>query len=118
MNQQKIEVINCDLCVVGMGVAGLNALSSASQYLKANSKVVVVDRMTSNTAVGGMWNNVYGFVRLHQPHPLFTVGSKKWKLKENPGYLADKNQIVKHFRDCYESLKEKVSIIEKFGYCY
>ncbi|MGB0525589.1 MAG: hypothetical protein ACPGJS_21610 [Flammeovirgaceae bacterium] len=117
MSTETVQ-INCELCVIGMGIAGLNALNSATSYLSSKDQVVVVDRRASQQVIGGMWNNIYNFVRLHQPHPLFTVGSKKWTLKKDPSYLAGRNEIVEHFKSCYQALKNKFSIIEKFGYEY
>jgi flavin-dependent dehydrogenase len=37
-------VETCDVCVVGAGLAGLNALFVASQYLSRDQKVILVDR--------------------------------------------------------------------------
>jgi cation diffusion facilitator CzcD-associated flavoprotein CzcO len=49
---QNIAVERCDVCIVGAGVAGLNALFVASQYLSRDQKVILVDR---RERVGGMW---------------------------------------------------------------
>ncbi len=59
-----------DLCIIGAGCAGLNALLVPSQYLGKTDRVVVADR---DDAPGGMWNAVYDYSRLHQPHPAFTL---------------------------------------------
>ena len=118
MNNKTVEVENCDLCVIGLGISGLNALNSASQYLSINDKIIVVDKRNPSSSVGGMWNVAYPFVRLHQPHPLFTVGNKKWKLNQNPGYLAKREEIVAHFQNCYSDLKSELNITEKFNYEY
>jgi flavin-dependent dehydrogenase len=37
-------VETCDVCIVGAGLAGLNALFVASQYLSRDQKVILVDR--------------------------------------------------------------------------
>jgi cation diffusion facilitator CzcD-associated flavoprotein CzcO len=37
-------VERCDVCIVGAGIAGLNALFAASQYLCRDQKVILVDR--------------------------------------------------------------------------
>ena len=37
-------VERCDVCIVGAGIAGLNALFAASQYLSRDQKVILVDR--------------------------------------------------------------------------
>lgn len=116
--EKTSRVEECELCVIGMGVSGLNALNSASQYLSKDDKIIVVDKRDPSSAVGGMWNTTYPFVRLHQPHPLFTVGSKKWKLNQNSDYLAKREEIVAHFQRCYTDLKRDLTITEKFSYEY
>jgi len=35
---------SCDVCIVGAGLAGMNALFVASRYLNGNSRVILVDR--------------------------------------------------------------------------
>jgi cation diffusion facilitator CzcD-associated flavoprotein CzcO len=45
-------VETCDVCIVGAGLAGLNALFVASQYLSRDQKVILVDR---RGRIGGMW---------------------------------------------------------------
>ena len=39
-----VGVERCDVCIVGAGIAGLNALFAASQYLSRDQKVILVDR--------------------------------------------------------------------------
>jgi len=59
MGNQKSEsrnTVDCDLCIVGAGISGLNFLFSASQSMSKADKVVLVDR---NPGVGGMWNERY-----------------------------------------------------------
>lgn len=48
-------VETCDVCIVGAGLAGLNALFVASQYLSRDQKVILVDR---RGRAGGMWVDV------------------------------------------------------------
>jgi cation diffusion facilitator CzcD-associated flavoprotein CzcO len=50
--ERDAAVQTCDLCIVGAGLAGLNALFVASQYLSRDQKVILVDR---RPRVGGMW---------------------------------------------------------------
>ena len=50
-----------DVCIVGAGLAGLNALFVASQYLSRDQNVILVDR---RRRVGGMWVDTYPYVRL------------------------------------------------------
>ena len=118
MNNKTIQIENCELCVIGMGIAGINALNSSSSYLSKKDKVIVIDRRESTKAIGGMWNAAYPFVRLHQPHSLFTIGNKKWGLDKDPGHLANREEVIGHFNHCYTELKERLSIIEMFAYEY
>lgn len=106
------RMIDCELCVLGTGIAGLNALYAASHYLPKNTRVAVIDK---NAAVGGMWQNTYSYVRLHQPHQFFTVGDMKWKLKKDPGYLATRTEIIDHLSDCYSRIKQHFDVIELFS---
>ncbi|MEM6536423.1 MAG: hypothetical protein AAF668_01700 [Pseudomonadota bacterium] len=101
-----------DLCIVGMGVAGLNALFVAKQYLKEDAKIAVIDR---HDGCGGMWNTVYDYVRLHQPYELFTVGNIKWTLKRPPDYLATGKEVLDHFQYCFDRIKSNASIDEYWG---
>lgn len=104
--------IDCELCVLGTGIAGLNALYAATKYLPKNTRVAVIDK---NNAVGGMWQNTYKYVRLHQPYQFFTVGDLPWKLKKEPSYLASRTEIIDHLSDCYAMIKEHFDVIELFG---
>jgi cation diffusion facilitator CzcD-associated flavoprotein CzcO len=42
--ERDAAVERCEVCIVGAGVSGLNALSVASQYLARDQNVIVVDR--------------------------------------------------------------------------
>ena len=66
--------IRCELCIVGAGLAGLNALAAACDYLRPSDRVVLADR---RPCAGGMWNTSYDHVALHQPHPMFTAGKAR-----------------------------------------
>jgi len=111
----RIEEINCDLCIIGAGVAGLNALFSASRYLSQNQKVVLVDR---NPGAGGMWLSVYDYVRLHQPHPMFTAGNIAWTAGRDPSYLAARPEVVAHLKHCVETSRQRLAVDERYGYEY
>ena len=87
----KSEVLECELCILGAGVAGLNALFAASRQLQSNQKIVMVDR---RAAPAGMWRDVYSYVRLHQPHPMFTAGNIAWQGQSDPAHLADADAVV------------------------
>jgi cation diffusion facilitator CzcD-associated flavoprotein CzcO len=82
----------CDVCIVGAGVAGLNALFVASQYLSRDQKIILVDR---RERVGGMWVDTYPYVRLHQPHPMFTAGNIGWTLGQDRSYFGDQGRSAR-----------------------
>lgn len=42
--QWATEVQTCDVCVVGAGSTGLNALFAASRYLSCDQRVILIDR--------------------------------------------------------------------------
>lgn len=102
-----------DLVVVGAGIAGLNALFVAAQYLPASARVVLVDR---NAAPGGMWTCTYPHVRLHQPYRMFTVGDLDWALDRPPGYLATGAEVQAHLADCLERLSSAFRLERLFGH--
>lgn len=104
-----------DLCVVGAGIAGLNALYAASDYLPQGAKVLLIDK---RDRVGGMWNTTYDHVRLHQPHQLFTVGDIKWQLGKDRTYLADRFEVLEHMRHCLDVLRGRMDLSEWYGWSY
>jgi hypothetical protein len=112
---EHVQEIDCDLCILGAGIAGLNALFSATRYLSRNQKVVLIDR---RAAVGGMWLSAYDYVRLHQPHSFFTAGNTPWTSGKHPGYLATRREVVAHFAHCLETSRQRLSLDERFGYEY
>ena len=99
-----------DLCIVGLGIGGLNALYVAVQHLPKGSKIALVDR---HPDVGGMWNESYDHVRLHQPHQMFTVGDLNWEWDKPPDYLATGQEVQAHLASCLRRL-EKDFVVEKF----
>jgi Pyridine nucleotide-disulphide oxidoreductase len=113
MPEHQPSVQTCEVCVVGAGIAGLNALFVASQYLSRDQKVVLIDR---RNRVGGMWVDAYPYVRLHQPHPMFTAGNIKWTLGKDRSYLATKNEVLDHFAYCLDVIKRRVHVEEFFGW--
>ena len=108
-----ISEVRADVCVVGAGIAGLNAMWVASQYLKHDQVAVLVDR---NDRVGGMWVDTYDYVRLHQPYQFFTAGNIRWTLDQPPEYLADKVEVLDHLRHCLDEIKKNVTVIELLGH--
>jgi Pyridine nucleotide-disulphide oxidoreductase len=110
---QPPPVETCDVCIVGAGIAGLNALFAASRYLSRDQKVILIDR---RARVGGMWIDVYSYVRLHQPHPMFTAGNIEWTLGKDRSYLATKGEVLDHFQHCVDVIRERVCLDEYFGW--
>ncbi|MDH6197721.1 hypothetical protein M2272_004376 [Mycobacterium frederiksbergense] len=102
-----------DLCVVGAGIAGLNALFVASRYLRHDQKVILIDR---RRRVGGMWIDTYPYVRLHQPHPIFTAGNIEWTLGRERSYLATKDEVLGHFAHCLDEINTKVTVDARYGW--
>lgn len=105
----------CDVCIIGAGITGLNALLVASSYLSRSDRVVLVD---SRPGAGGMWNDTYGFVRLHQPHPIFTAGNVNWTSHRAPSHLATRPEVLEHLQHCLDVARERVGIDELFGWEY
>lgn len=110
---QSAPVETSDVCIVGAGIAGLNALFAASRYLSREQKVILIDR---RTRVGGMWVDVYPYVRLHQPHPMFTAGNIEWTLGKDRSYLATKGEVLAHFEHCIDVIRERVGVEEYLGW--
>lgn len=106
-------VEKCAVCIVGAGLAGMNALFVTSRYLAADQRVILVDR---RSRVGGMWVDTYPYVRLHQPHPMFTAGNIAWTLGRKPSYLASKDEVLDHFAHCLDAIEDDVRVDEFFGW--
>jgi hypothetical protein len=106
------EPVQCDVAIVGAGSAGLNALFVAAQYLSQHQKVVLIDRRPRG---GGMWVDTYPYVRLHQPHRLFTAGNIRWTLDRDRSYLATRDEVVDHFEHCIDVIRGRVRVEEFYG---
>ncbi|MGR8950245.1 MAG: potassium transporter, partial [Gammaproteobacteria bacterium] len=106
------QVETCDLCVIGAGVAGLNALAVARDYLPKSARVILVDRRAHE---GGMWLDTYDYVRLHQPHRMFTAGNIPWRKHRAPEYLADKIEVLAHLSDCLSDCRNSYQLDTYFG---
>lgn len=104
-----------DLCVIGAGYAGINALFAASQHLRRGARVLVIDR---HREIGGMWLTTYPFVRLHQPYAFFTFGSATWALKKPRTHLASRDEILDHFRHTVARLQGRLQIDFAFETIY
>lgn len=102
-----------DLVVVGAGISGLNALFAATDYLPENARVLLVDQ---KQMAGGMWNTAYDYVRLHQPHPMFTVGDLPWTWDKPATYLARRDEIRDHLARALDPISGKVALETRFGH--
>jgi hypothetical protein len=102
-----------DVCIVGAGLAGLNALFAASKYLSRDQKIILID---SRERVGGMWVDSYPFLRLQQPHAMFTTGDIPWAGKRERSYLATKPEVLEHFSHCVQVVRERVNVDEFLGW--
>lgn len=101
-----------DLIVIGAGISGLNALHAATQYLPKTARVLLLDK---NPKAGGMWNVAYDYVRLHQPHPMFTVGDISWNWDKPRHYLAKRDEIQTHLEGSLGPISEAVNLDMRFG---
>jgi hypothetical protein len=104
-----------ELIIIGGGITGLNALAVASRYLSPRDRVVLVD---SRARAGGMWVDTYDFVRLHQPHPIFTAGNIAWQLGKPASHLATRDEVLDHLRYCVDVVRTRVDLDERFGWEY
>jgi len=109
------DVLECDVCILGAGIAGLNALFAVSRRLPAGQKIALVDRRDTPA---GMWHEVYDYVRLHQPHPMFTAGNIAWQGQTDPHYLANKREVVDHLQRCFQVLRERTQLEPRLGHEY
>lgn len=109
------ETVDCEVCVLGAGIAGLNALFAASRHVSARDKLVIVDRRPVPT---GMWNSTYDYVRLHQAHPMFTAGNIRWRDQPDPYHLATREEVVGHLQHCFEQISKRAALEPRFGYSY
>lgn len=100
-----------DLVVIGAGVAGLNALNSASEYLSKGARILLLDQKEK---AGGMWTSAYDYVRLHQPHPMFTVGDQTWDWSKPRHYLAARDEVQAHLAGCLESTGKGLALETAF----
>lgn len=110
---QKPLTGHFDLVVIGAGIAGLNALHAASLFLPASARILLIDL---KDRPGGMWTMAYDYVRLHQPHPLFTVASTPWNWHKPRGYLATRDEVQQHLAGCLDALLGKLDAQTRFGH--
>ena len=109
----------CDLCIIGAGYAGVNALNAASKYLPKGARVLVV---AEQSRWGGQWVDQYEFVKLHQAYPLYTAGEREWSIsgKKPWSYLASKKEILQHFEEIVEAnvSETELALVTLFQYRY
>lgn len=113
VDQAERQNAHYHLVVVGAGIAGLNALHAASLHLPSNARVVLVD---AKDRAGGMWTMAYDYVRLHQPHPLFTVGGLPWNWQKPRSYLAARDEVQQHLFGCLKTMHGGLDIEERFDH--
>ena len=104
-----------DLCIVGAGIAGLNALAVAGDHLAPGDRVLLVD---ARQQAGGMWVDTYDHVRLHQPHGIFTAGNIPWTLGREPQHLASKPEVISHLQHCLDVAGRRVDLEKRFGWSH
>lgn len=104
-----------EVCVVGAGISGLNALVVAAGHLPRAARAVLVD---TRPRPGGMWVDTYDYVRLHQPHPIFTAGNIAWQLDAERSHLASRDEVLDHLRHCVDVAAAKLTLDERFGWTY
>lgn len=101
-----------DFAVVGAGIAGLNVLHAALDYLPQGARVLLVDQ---KDRPGGMWNTAYDYVRLHQPHPMFTVGNTPWGWDRPPSYLASRDEVQAHLSRALDQIAARCRLTCQYG---
>lgn len=104
-----------DVCIVGAGISGLNALVVAAGHLPRSARAVLVD---ARSKPGGMWVDTYDYVRLHQPHPIFTAGNIAWELDADPSHLASRTEVLDHLQHCLDVAAAKIDVDQRFGWTY
>ena len=65
-----------------------------------------------------MWTETYDYVRLHQPHRMFTAGNIPWQPSRPPAYLAARGEVLEHISACLAELRERVELVERYGYAF
>ena len=109
------ERVECDLCIIGAGYAGLNALNAAAKYMASGERVVFLDK---NRTWGGQWVGQYDYLRLHQPYRMFTAGDQKWRLRRSPSHLASRQEVLDHLSSVPAVSAGHLRVDARFRYAY
>lgn len=107
--------VSCEVAVLGAGICGLNAAWVVAQHLQPGQRLVIIDRRAE---AGGMWVDAYPYVRLHQPHALFTVGDLPWTDGRPPEHLSSRDEVVAHLQHCLEEIRARAEVETLFGHEY
>lgn len=62
-----------------------------------------------------MWNTAYDYVRLHQPHPMFTVGDMRWNWRKPRDYLAKRDEVRDHLASALGPVADAVDLTSVLG---
>jgi hypothetical protein len=63
-----------------------------------------------------MWNTAYDYVRLHQPHTMFTVGDMRWRWDKPSHYLAQRDEVPDHLASSLQRVAAAVSLETAFAH--
>ena len=83
------RALDTDYLGVGSGAAGMAFTDSL--ITETDARIVMVDR---RSAPGGHWNDVYPFVRLHQPSLYYGVNDGQLVVTDSSNALAELNGSV------------------------
>jgi hypothetical protein len=65
-----------------------------------------------------MWVDTYDYVRLHQPHGLFTAGNIPWTLGREAQHLASKPEVLNHLQHCLDVAGRRLDLEQRFGWTH
>lgn len=65
-----------------------------------------------------MWVDTYDYVRLHQPHRIFTAGAVPWRPRRPARHLASKPEVLDHLARCRDHAATRVRLDERLGWAY
>ena len=106
------RVESCDVCIVGAGLAGLNALFVASRYCHATSGSSWWTAGVASAACGSTPTPTCGCISRTACSPPATSSG----LSAGTPYLATKGEVLDHFDHCLNVIKQRVRVDEYFGW--